>query len=354
MPRCCAAFAVAALPLLALLLSARGADEPKPVAVEGNGFESLAFSPDGKSLAVATAFDGVELRDPLTGKKTATVRGDWTRGDVAFSPNGAMLATGYNGVARRGDFAKSPPLRDKTFAALGFKEAVRVWDVRTGEPKARLQDIEKMEHVIFSPDGKKLAAAGYGAVVRVWDLATEKLVATWSRDTEERVTVMAFDPDGTKLAVGTRAGPIYLVNALSGGTAATLDQHTKPVLALAFAPDGKYLHSAGANGAVRRWDLVAGGAELTAIKHYAEITQMTFSPDRRFVACGDERGGVTVWDAVTGERRLDFYGPPDAIRCLAFGPDGKLLASGTNRSLSASANIPSVLAIRSIDLPAKK
>ena len=68
---------------------------------------SAAFSPDGTSLASASA-KVVTLWDPATGAPTAVLKGhtDWV-GAVAFSPDGTTLASqsGWDGLVRLWDVA---------------------------------------------------------------------------------------------------------------------------------------------------------------------------------------------------------------------------------------------------------
>ena len=120
----------------------------------------IAFSPDGQTLAIGglvftekprTYSGEVRLWDVRTGrlKRTLTVR-DGGVNSIAFSPDGQTLACGNY-------WARKP-------ATVG------IWDWRTGElEKMRLGSASGRPTVTFSPDGKTLAS-GDGLGVTLWQV----------------------------------------------------------------------------------------------------------------------------------------------------------------------------------------
>ena len=60
----------------------------------------------------------------------------------------------------------------------------------------------------LNPDDKRLATAGADKVVRVWDLETGREFAALPGP--DRVTVVAFSPDGNSLAAGSRDGSVRI------------------------------------------------------------------------------------------------------------------------------------------------
>lgn len=97
----------------------------------GDGVCTLAFSPDGQTLAIGTAYaESVELRSLARGKKSVWLRGHADDNlSAEFSPDGALVATSA---------------RDGT---------VRLWESATGKLLATFQSLPDKEWVAFSPDG---------------------------------------------------------------------------------------------------------------------------------------------------------------------------------------------------------
>lgn len=149
---------------------------------------SIAFSPDGKILASAWQDGVVILLDPHTGSEIRTfVAHDGCISDIAFSPNGQLLA--------------SASFNDNT---------VNIWDPAMGIKRQTFVGHSKgISSITFSPDGKLLASASLDKTIKLWDPTTGRGQGTLAGHGNS-ATPIAFSTDGSLLAWVTDA-PLYLV-----------------------------------------------------------------------------------------------------------------------------------------------
>lgn len=130
--------------------------------VKGRVLRSAAFSTDGKLLATGGWHKEISLWDPSTGQEIRRLEGHTgSVYSVAFSPDGKTLA--------------STSCNDRYHAGAGEDFEIRFWDVSTGRESRRLQGAKGGAYELaFSADGKLLVSAGGDGRVRLWEVATGK------------------------------------------------------------------------------------------------------------------------------------------------------------------------------------
>jgi len=203
---------------------------------------SVAFAPDGKTLAAACRDKTVQLWNPQTGELKKILTPDlsprptedteYGTTSVAFSPDGRILAAGCRDgsihlwdtetlnfkkrLKTGGPISRISFSADGKTLASGHTDGLNTWDVETGQLKKKLEG-GPVTGVTFSPDGLLMASAGtrYGSRVvgkrefpgvmgelRLWDAQTGELKSTLE-DRSEPVNGFAFSPDGKSFAVGS-------------------------------------------------------------------------------------------------------------------------------------------------------
>ena len=109
--------------------------------------------------------------------------------------------------------------------------------------------------------------------------------------------------------------------------------HSDRVTSIAFSPDGKTFVSGSADNTLKLWDVSTGKEIRTFRGHSGDVTSVAFSPDGKIIISGS--GGLfdntlKLWDVSTGKEIRTFKGNSDRVWSVAFSPDGKMIVSGSH------------------------
>jgi hypothetical protein len=247
---------------------------------------NLALSRDGKVLAVSTTpaqgFATVRLWTVATGTLAATITGNGAAYSLAFSPDGGTLA-----------------IANTLAASKRYDNPIRLWDTATGQDAGELTGhTNGIETLAFSPDGKLLASGGSGQnPVRVWNVASRKLEATLKTDVATFAGALAFS-DGNQTLVSMRGDVVQLWDVAHARLTATFTKNTVDVLAVGFGP-GRVALAAGGGDPTVLWD-VATKQPWRTLSIGDPSKGIAFGPDAKALATGDGNGDVRLWDIGSG------------------------------------------------------
>ena len=321
--------------------------------------DSVAFSPDGKTLASGSEGGTVMLQSVATGEpvgRSSAARFKLSIESVTFSRGGKASGSSIDGLALLWDvathqqigqpFPSSPgglgPVAispDGEILATGDTNSnVRLWDAATRKPIGGFSTGNSSPVMLaFSPDGKILASGNADGTVLLWDVATQKQIGQPLTGHTGAVDSVAFSPGGKTLASGTADGTVLLWDV------ATQKQIGQPLASdnlggvdsVAFSPGGKTLASGTADGTVLLWDVATQkqiGQPLTG--HTGGVDSVAFSPDGKTLASGGHDGTVRLWDLAIARQQI---GQPftagnnfGGVASVAFSPDSKILATGAD------------------------
>jgi WD40 repeat protein len=318
----------------------------------GTVVPSVAFSPDGKTLASAGG-DMVRLWEVSGGKLLATheAKGESFQAVVFADEGKAVIATGARGAVwlnartakpirelsgeteRHYGAAVSP---DGKLFAWSDGQAIRLVDAVTGKDRLpRAAWPWTVEEVAFSPNGKSIATAA--SVLRLWEAANgreRRLEAA-----APRADCFAFAPDGATLAVGTtREQAIRLFATDTGREVRRFTGEPGMVEYLHFLPNGKTVVSMSQwrmyqmgtrtprkrEDHVRLWD--CGTGKETGEAGKARMFRAALSPDGKRLAMGFT--DIEVWD-VAANKRLQTLSIRTNVCAVALTPDNRKVVGAT-------------------------
>ncbi len=224
----------------------------KPIQDFPEGFSShLALTPDQQAIALGgrgliTIMDLTSsqplLNQPITGQSEYVT-------SLAFSPDGQTLASG--GCYNRNEDGVCP---------TGI---IYLWNANTG---VQLGDpiighTSWVQSLAFSPDGKTLASGSVDNTILLWDLSKREVVGIPFVGHHDQVNGLSFSPDGTLLASAAENGEVFLWDVATHQRIGSLNQNGSfydLVRGIAFSPDGRHLISSDYDGHVMLWEVAPG------------------------------------------------------------------------------------------------
>jgi WD40 repeat protein/class 3 adenylate cyclase/tRNA A-37 threonylcarbamoyl transferase component Bud32 len=269
----------------------------------GSPVTAVAYAPGGRLIAVGTIDGRVQLFDPISGRRVGSLLagGRAAAWQVAFSPDGRLLAV-----------ARDPNGIDGFYAQLRQGE-VQFWDVdaRRRVGRAIVPGGGSVLSIAFSRDGTMLATGSYRGRLDVWDVATRTPRGKPMRVADDGVLGVAFDPSGRLVAGGGATGPVRVWRVADQRPAfPPLTGHVGPVTAVSFDTVGSFLATTSAVGGTRLWDPATGlgyGDELVGSPRPASLTpavdlppflglRNVFSPDGKLLAVAGVNELGMLWN----------------------------------------------------------
>jgi mono/diheme cytochrome c family protein/roadblock/LC7 domain-containing protein len=320
---------------------AKSSNLAPPVYTQPPVLTALAFSPDGKMLAVSGnreilvhTLDGSAPPRRLPGQSDSIL-------SLVFSRDGSLLVAAGGAPARFGEiqFWDLPAAKlrrsvmltgdtvfgislspDATRAAAGATDnSVRIVDAATGKELTKMGAHENwVLGTVFSMDGKRVVSVSRDRSAKLTDAATGAFQENINLLRGELAAV-ARHPNKDVVVIGgeDRYPYVYLMDRPKNMKIADdttlvrkLERQNGAIAALAWSPDGKRIAVGGAAPEVNVYDADTGARQAACKGHSAGIYTVAFSPDNVTLATGGFDGTVRLYDAATGALKKAFVPVP--------------------------------------------
>lgn len=294
-------------------------DEHVQVGEAKDSLWAVAYAPDGSRMAVAGADRLIRVYD-AAGKLTHTLKGH----------SAAITSLVF--------------VTPERLASAGGDRVIKLWNAADGTHERDLTGHTSAILALGTLGNGTLLSASADKSARAWDLAEGK--ARWTWEGHSTACAIAGMADGSRVAVGTADGSLFLLDPRAQPVKATgnLVAHMAGVAAVAFEPQSNRLATVGGDGQVKIWSVLDNGAIVPSARYESALKASTpggvtalstvnFSPNGRQVVTAGADGIVRIWNASTGAEVRALRGHTDWVTSAVFSPDGeKLLSASVDRT----------------------
>jgi serine/threonine protein kinase/WD40 repeat protein len=284
-----------------------------PWAEKMAGVCSAQFSPDGASVALGFLSGEAQIRKVSDGELIAKIQHPGQIRAMAFSPDGKFLAVAGN-IARVWDINGQKFLdpvwsHPQQVSALAFNrkgdrlitachdKRVRVFAVENNRERKDLL-YAPVVHIVASPpalidEDRNLVTVTGDSELSRWDLATGKPASTPIRTKPRLLQEVVASPDGNWFVTGGYYGPeLYAADAKQPPVHLG---HTNQVQKFVFSPDNTMLLSVSWDQTARLWSLPSGQPLGQPLRHMANVDGCAWSHDSRYLVTAQNDGLIRVW-----------------------------------------------------------
>lgn len=292
-------------------------DTPLRVIAPTNRCEAAVFSPDGRSLAAFLADEGVRIFAWPDGKELAHLPIKKTGfGPLAWSSTGLIAAGGSE------------------------QKSILLWNPSGEEPSRILQPESRspraLDCLAFSPNGDRLAVGDRAGSIFIYTVGSGGLNQTLNGHVAG-IFSLAWSPDGTRLAAASGDNDISFWSPASGSLVRQIDTLTHATFALAWSRDSKTLYSGGASGTISAWSS-EDGVRIRESKRQSDLVlTLALSSDEHFIAAGglnpnafSDPATVILYDPRTFDQKRVIRAHQGGVMALSFSRDNTSIISASD------------------------
>jgi WD40 repeat protein len=306
------------------------------------GGSSLAYSPDGNTLAHVTTAGAVQFwdaskfkdKEPKIAPTATTLSASsliWPKESKSvFAFSGTSVSSwnvAENKLERTFNVAQTNTIlwtQARPLIADMDTVTPTLWDSPSGKLLAKLEGHKgAVTTARWSRDGKHILTGSTDKTAKIWD-ASGKATRTLEGH-EGAVNAVAWGPEGRMATASDKMVRVWS----AGDKPQELAHHTHPVMGLAWSRDGRMLVSASDDRSVILWNLDTG-KPLKQIDGVTDLQTVALSPDGKMVAAGGTDHVLRIWSIPAGKLLHSFssLGSPPNVSAIAWSPDSTMVAGG--------------------------
>ncbi|KAG0290079.1 U3 snoRNP protein [Linnemannia gamsii] len=313
--------------------------------VFGGVFTSGAYSLDGLNLALGGTDGSIRLFDTQTkAYGQAFVSKLEAVACVAYSSDGRRIVSGHVGGSLHlwevafalvsvftGHWADVKSIvfspDSSQLASCSWDYTVRLWETNSsGSGHDSHVTSISVSSVAYSSDGRHLIVGSKDSSVQQYDAERGDPSVIRTGGSYQRLNVVAFTPDGLRVATSWNSNDIQARGIKEGTDASILQGHTAHVLSVAFSPCGNWIASGSVDRTVRLWDAHSGTLIQTLAGHSDWVKSVSFSPSGSRLVSSSTDATIRVWDVRTVESRVINSAGYLAIEAVTYSPNGQQIA----------------------------
>jgi WD40 repeat protein len=291
-----------------LAWNTRAEDDRESFSTHGiQGYDSVAYSPDGRLLVTSSVQNGVRLHDARTHRLLREIDAAPST-HIAFSSDGKRLAS----------------VRAILAGPKGPADTVHLWDASTWESVAVITAPSSgVSAVALNTDGSRLAVSTWNHGGHLYDGNGNLIAALPGFD--HWAGGMTFTPDGAVLLAGMRGDHLFQWRAADGTRLADSPIAVSGLNSLVFGPGGSVLGTTEA-GYASLWDAASGKTIHELRGHGGPLRGAAFLAAGSRIATAARDGTVRLWDSASGDEVAVFRTTRSFPEVLAVNPNGEELA----------------------------
>jgi WD40 repeat protein len=305
-------------------------DAARVATAHSNGTFKIHNLSDGTLIKSINAHIGqtLDIKYSNTGKWLATAGTD--KAIKLWTPDGEPLDDFKVHKAAVKSIAFSAG--DKFLVSGSEDKTVKLWDLTT---KTFNQSVEAHDFsvttVTFSPDGKFICSGAEDNVVNIFETSTLRKVGALGLNRNFALSI-AFNPEGTTFLVGSRSREFHAWDFSKGQVIKTFSGHAGSVTSLAYSKDGKNIVTASVDNTVRYWD-INGTLLKTFEGHKGKVNEVSISQSGKYIISSADDNTLKFWEIETGKCVRTIAGDHDYLQHATFDAASTLVAvaAGENK-----------------------